>query len=106
MKILIINDPGIPVPPNLYGGIERIVYQLANEYNKNGHEITLLAGPQSTCHGETITFGKNDLNKSKWQVCKEIAFVWCFLIKNYKKYDLIHNFGILIYLFPVLNKPI
>lgn len=36
MKILLINDPGIPVPPKLYGGIERIVYQLANQYTNLG----------------------------------------------------------------------
>ena len=106
MKILLINNPGIPVPPELYGGIERIVFQLANEYKKNGHEVTLLAGPKSNFIGQTITFGKNDLNKSNWQVFKEIVFVWWYLIKNHKKYDMVHNFGILIYLLPILNKPV
>lgn len=41
MKILLIAEPGIPVPPKLYGGIERIVYQLANQYMALGHEVTL-----------------------------------------------------------------
>ena len=106
MKILLINDPGIPVPPELYGGIERIVFQLANEYEKNGHKVTLLAGPKSNCNGKTIAFGENDLNKSKWQVFKEIVFVWWFLIKNHTKYDVVHSFGRLIYLLPILNKPV
>ncbi len=106
MKILLINDPGIPVPPKLYGGIERIVYQLANEYTRLGHEVTLLAGPESCCDGKTITFGKNDLQKSKFQLIKEIAFVWWFLLKNHKKYDVVHSFGRLVYLLPILNKPL
>jgi len=41
LKILLINDPGIAVPPQLYGGIERIVYQLANQYSALGSEVTL-----------------------------------------------------------------
>lgn len=106
MKILLINDPGIPVPPKLYGGIERIVFQLANEYTRLGHDVTLLAGPESACEGKTITFGTNDLNKSKWQVFKEIVFVWWFLFKNHEKYDVVHSFGRLIYLLPILNKPV
>lgn len=106
MKILLINDPGIPVPPKLYGGIERIVYMLAQEYIKQGHEVTLLAGPDSFGANEITTFGENNLPKNKWQAFKEILFVWQYLLLNYKKYDLIHSFGRLIYLLPVLNKPV
>lgn len=106
MKILLINDPGIPVPPQNYGGIERIVFQLANEYTRLGHEVTLLAGLDSHCQGKTITFGKNNLKKSKWDALKEIIFVWRFLWFNHKKFDVVHSFGRLIYLLPILNKPI
>lgn len=105
MKILLINDPGIPVPPKLYGGIERVVFQLANEYTRLGYDVTLLAGPDSYCNGKTITFGENNLNKNKWQNIKEMLFVWWFLLKNYKKYDIVHSFGRLVYLLPILNKP-
>jgi glycosyltransferase involved in cell wall biosynthesis len=106
MKILLINDPGIPVPPKLYGGIERIVYQLANEYVRLGHEVTLLAGPDSYCDGTTIHFGKNYLQKSKWQLLKEVWFVWKYLLFNHHKYDIVHSFGRLVYLLPILNKPV
>lgn len=106
MKILLINDPGIPVPPKLYGGIERIVCQLANEYTKLGHEVTLLAGPDSYCDGKTLTFGQNNLQKSKWQVLKEILYVWKYLLLNHRKFDMVHSFGRLVYLLPILNKPI
>lgn len=106
MKILLINDPGIPVPPKLYGGIERIVFQLANDYRKLGHEVVLLAGPESNCDGKTINFGINSLQKSRWQVFKEVFFVWQYLIFNHRKFDVVHSFGRLIYLLPILNKPI
>ena len=65
MRILLIMNPGIPVPPLLYGGVERVVYLLAEEYTKLGHEVTLLAGPDSHCNGTVLTFGVNDTNKSK-----------------------------------------
>ena len=103
MKILLIMDPGISVPPQLYGGHERLVYLFAEEYIKLGHDVTLLAGPDSYCSGQTITFGKNDLNRSSWQRTKEAFFVWKYLWKHRNYFDLIHNFGRLAYLLPVLN---
>jgi len=103
MRVLLIMDPGIPVPPELYGGIERLVYLLAEEYQKLGHTVTLLAGPGSTCSGTTITFGVNDLDRSKATKFKEAAFVWKYLWRNRNHFDLIHNFGRLIYLLPILN---
>ncbi len=105
MRILLIMDPGIPVPPTLYGGIERIVYMLANEYKKAGHEITLLAGPGSYCDGTTVIFGKNNNNPSKLEWYKNVLYVWGYLAKHKDEFDLIHNFGRLLYLIPVLNHP-
>ncbi len=103
MKILLIMDPGIPVPPPLYGGHERLVYLFANEYKKLGHEVTLLAGPGSYCDGSTVTFGTNDLNRGAFKRYAEVLSVWKYLRQNHHKFDLIHNFGRLIYLLPVLN---
>jgi glycosyltransferase involved in cell wall biosynthesis len=99
-------DPGIPVPPTLYGGHERLVYLFAEEYQKLGHEVTLLAGPQSHCSGKTVTFGTNDLNRPDWLRVKETLFVWKYLRQNKNNFDLVHNFGRLVYLLPVLNYPV
>ncbi|MEO8886318.1 MAG: glycosyltransferase family 4 protein [Mucilaginibacter sp.] len=106
MRILLIMDPGIPVPPLLYGGHERLVDLFAGEYTRLGHQVTLLAGPDSHCTGTTVTYGINDLDRSKKQRNKEVWFVWNYLRKNHKNFDLIHNFGRLIYLLPVLNAPV
>jgi glycosyltransferase involved in cell wall biosynthesis len=106
MRILLIMDPGIPVPPELYGGHERLVYLFAEEYKKLGHEVTLLAGPASYCSGHSVSFGINDLNRTAGQRNKEVLFVWKYLCHNHDNFDLIHNFGRLIYLLPVLNKPV
>jgi glycosyltransferase involved in cell wall biosynthesis len=103
MRILLIMDPGIPVPPALYGGHERLVYLFAEGYKKLGHQVTLLAGPGSYCSGNTVTFGVNNLNRSRRVKFKEAVFVWRFLCKNRDSFDLIHNFGRLAYLLPVLS---
>jgi glycosyltransferase involved in cell wall biosynthesis len=99
-------DPGIPVPPPFYGGHERLVYLFAEEYARMGHEVTVLAGPDSRNSGITITFGINDLNRSNRQRRKEMLFVWQYLRKNKNNFDLIHNFGRLIYLLPTLNSSV
>ena len=103
MKILLIMDPGIPVPPLQYGGHERLVYLFAEEYIKMGHEVTILAGPDSHCSGKTVTFGINDLNRSSVQRFRESLFVWQYLWRNRNNFDLVHNFGRLFYLLPILN---
>ena len=105
LKILLIMDPGIPVPPQLYGGIERIVYMLANEYKKNGYDVTLLAGPGSYCDGKTIIFGKISNKPTDFEWYQNVLSVWKYLNKYKSQYDLIHNFGRLLYLLPVLNHP-
>jgi glycosyltransferase involved in cell wall biosynthesis len=99
-------DPGIPVPPQLYGGHERLVYLFAEEYARLGHQVTLLAGPDSHISGNVVEFGINDLNRSKKQKYSEILSTWTYLRKNHANFDLIHNFGRLVYLLPVLNKPV
>ncbi|MGN7986690.1 glycosyltransferase [Pedobacter sp. 22226] len=106
MKILLIMDPGISVPPPKYGGHERLVYMFAEEYTALGHEVELLAGPNSKISGKNYSFGINDLKRGKWQRLKETLFAWKFLLQKSKQYNLIHNFGRLAYLLPILNQPV
>jgi glycosyltransferase involved in cell wall biosynthesis len=49
VRILLTVDPEIPVPPLLYGGIERIVDGLVRELRARGHEVGLIAHPDSRC---------------------------------------------------------
>lgn len=106
MRILLIMDPGIPIPPPLYGGHERLVFMFAEEYARLGHEVSLLAGPGSHIPGKVYPFGVNDLRRSKWQKIKELLYVWRFLFFKRNQFDLIHNFGRLAYLLAILNSPV
>jgi glycosyltransferase involved in cell wall biosynthesis len=103
MRVLLIMDPGIAIPPTQYGGHERLVHIFAEEYSKLGHKVSLLAGPESKISGKVYAFGINDLKRSKYQKLKELTFAWKFLIRHKNEFDLIHNFGRLAYLLPVLN---
>ena len=106
MRILLIMDPGIPVPPKQYGGHERLVHMFAEEYTKLGHDVSLLAGPDSQINGKVYKFGINDLKRSKYKKFKELIYAWKFILKNKNKFDLVHNFGRLAYLLPILNSQV
>lgn len=47
MRVLLTADPELPVPPKLYGGIERIVASLGAGLLARGHEVALAAHPDS-----------------------------------------------------------
>ena len=52
LRILVTVDPEIPVPPKLYGGIERIVDGLVAELRSRGHVVGLSAHPDSECRAD------------------------------------------------------
>jgi glycosyltransferase involved in cell wall biosynthesis len=104
MRILLVMDPGIPVPPKGYGGHERLVYMFARQYYKLGHEVDLLVSPGSEVEDcRVYTFGKEGFPPPKTDALKAIPQAWKFLWLHRNDYNLIHNFGRLIYLLPILN---
>ncbi len=104
MKILIVMDPCIRIPVKGYGGHERLVEMFAKEYSKLGHKVDLLVTEGSFVEGCTVyPLGKEGFPPAKKDAPKTIFTAWIFLWANRKKYDLIHNFGRLAYLLPILN---
>lgn len=100
-------DPGILVPPVGYGGHERLVEMFAKEYVKLGHEVHLLVTSGSHVEGCVMhPFGKQGFPPNKWDARKAILEAWRFLNKHRNDFDLIHNFGRLAYLLPVLNSKV
>ncbi len=49
MHIGLIAPPWTPIPPDLYGGIELVVDQLARGFHASGHEVLLYTTGDSTC---------------------------------------------------------
>ncbi len=107
MRILLVMDPGILVPPKGYGGHERLVYMFAKEYTRLGHDVHLLVTTGSLVEGCTMhPFGKVGFPPKNWDAKMAIPTAWKFLGKHKNDFDLIHNFGRLAYLLPVLNNPV
>ena len=100
MNILLLMDPFIPVPPIYYGGIERVVYDIACEYSKLGHNVTLIAGPNSKSPDRLIIYGENGPGSVKLNY-KYLAKLSKIFLQEIPKHDVIHNFGRLAFLFPI-----
>lgn len=49
MRIAVIAPPYLPVPPPAYGGTEAVVDALARGLHAAGHDVLLIAHPDSTC---------------------------------------------------------
>jgi glycosyltransferase involved in cell wall biosynthesis len=99
MKIALTADPEIPVPPLFYGGIERIVDMLAQGLMEQGHDVTLFAnaGSAVSCRliawkGQTSHRLRDTFNNAK------TLYHWT----RKEKFDVIHSFGRLAYLLPLL----
>lgn len=97
LKIALIADPELPVPPLLYGGIERIIDMLIEGYVEQGHEVSLFAHPDSNTKAKLFPFsGKTshrltDIIKNTLIINKELFR---------ENYDIVHSFGRLLYLLP------
>ena len=54
MRILLTADAELPVPPTLYGGIERVIDLLCREYLSAGHSVALVAHAESTASATAL----------------------------------------------------
>lgn len=102
LRLVITADPYIPVPPRLYGGIERIVDLIVRGMVARGHHVTLIAHPDSTSPAATLVpYGvpphmtPSARGRELWQVGSALAGVS-------RSVDLVHSFGRLAALLPIL----
>ena len=61
MRLLVLADPFLPIPPRHYGGIERIIASLLRSARDAGHEIVLMAHPDSRVEGVQLESFCGDL---------------------------------------------
>lgn len=102
LRILLLMDPLVPVPPEHYGGIERVVADLADGLTRRGHAVTLWAAPGSRTLGALEPFGR----VGEWTRSSNIrntATVTARFWSRPGRFDLVHNFGRLAYLAGVLR---
>jgi glycosyltransferase involved in cell wall biosynthesis len=101
LRIAITVDPIIPVPPRLYGGIERIVDFLVRGLSARGHSVTLLAHADSQTGGTLIPYGSPPHFGARARL-DELRAVGSTLTRMRKDLDIVHSFGRLAALLPVL----
>lgn len=100
MRILLLMDPFVPVPPVHYGGIERVISDIAHAYIRKGHAVTLVAGPNSHSPGKLITYGENGEGYMRINYTT-LAKVASILYRELPRHDVVHNFGRLAFMFPI-----
>lgn len=101
MRILITADPELPVPPKLYGGIERIVDLLVIGLKNRGHDVALLAHHESTCPAHQLFSWAGLRSQNKFDAFKNTVTLWS-AVREFKP-DLVHSFSRVLYLLPLLN---
>jgi glycosyltransferase involved in cell wall biosynthesis len=105
MRVLVIADSVIPVPPAGYGGVERVLHDLVTELAGRGYQITLLAGPGSKSPGELFTYTDA---RDRYKLARGVA-KWRFrrLLAGFlDRHDVVHSAARLDYILPALRHPI
>jgi len=103
VRILIVMDPFIRVPPAHYGGIERVIADLANGLARAGHTVTLWAAPGSEVDGDVEPFGRES-EWTRWSNLRNVVTLATRFLGRPRGFDVVHNFGRLAYLAPVLSR--
>jgi glycosyltransferase involved in cell wall biosynthesis len=101
MRIAVTVDPYIPVPPTLYGGIERVVDLAIRGLAARGHAVTLFAHPDSRVPVPLVPYGapphvgaRNRLTEL-WQLGSALA-------ARRREFDVVFSWGRLAALLPIL----
>ncbi len=101
LRIALTADPYLPVPPRLYGGIERVIDFLARGLVERGHTVTLFAHPESETGGELVPYGAPP-HLGRRQRMGELWQLGSALWRRRSRFDLVHSFGRLAALLPLL----
>jgi len=104
MRILISADPELPVPPKLYGGIERIVDLLITGLQNRGHEVGLVAHPESTASVSKLFPWRGARSQNKLDTLQNMLTLWS-AVQEFKP-DVVHSFSRIFYMLPILRSPL
>lgn len=100
MRIALISDPYIPVPPLHYGGIERVIAFLVEGLVERGHDVTLWAHPESEVPCELVPYGVPP-HQGRIPRLRELLQVMGGLARRRGAFDLVHSFGRLAGMLPL-----
>lgn len=102
MRILVTVDPYIPVPPIGYGGIERIIDLVVRGLGARGHEVTLVAHPESRTPAASLVPYGVPPHQGAVPRMTELVQAGSAVWQRRGAVDVVHSFGRLAALLPVL----
>jgi len=107
MRILVIADAVLPVPPAGYGGTERVIHILARELEQRGHSVDLIAKEGSRCYGGQLIRHRAPTKQYHSRAYRKALFqaLSCLSARDV---DVVHSFGRTDYLWGIYrtNKPL
>ena len=101
MRIAVTVDPYIPVPPALYGGIERVVDLAVRGLAARGHDVTLFAHPDSRAGVPLVPYGAPP-HGGTWNRVTELWQLGSALTLRRRHFDVVFSWGRLAALLPIL----
>ncbi|MCM1981751.1 glycosyltransferase [Lyngbya confervoides] len=104
MRILFTADPEIPVPPQHYGGVQRLVDSIARGMKEKGHRVGLVAHRGSTTPVDAFYPWPGRDSQSRWDTLRN-TWTLTQAVRAFQP-DLIHSFSRLWYLMPMMARPL
>jgi glycosyltransferase involved in cell wall biosynthesis len=101
LRIAVTVDPYIPVPPRLYGGIERVADLAVRGLVARGHQVTLFAHPESSVDVPLVPYGAPP-HVGPWNRWKELWQLGSALTLRRRNFDVVFSWGRLAALTPIL----
>ena len=99
MRILLTADAELPVPPLHYGGIERIIASLIEEFRRRGHVVGLVAHSESSAEVDAFFPWSG---KSSQERLDSLSNAWALnrAVSAFRP-DVLHSFSRLMWLLPL-----
>jgi len=104
MRILLTADPELPVPPILYGGIERVIASLAEEFIHRGHSVGLAGHQESEVQVEALFPWRGHSSQSKRTTVQNILALRS-AVRKFQP-DVVHSFSRLAYLLGIFGSSV
>lgn len=89
LRILVIADSKISVPPKGYGGAERIFAHLCEGFVRRGHEVTLMAAEGSINYGRLIIYPWAGQHAVAWRSYCKLNFLLRSIRELLARHDVI-----------------
>ncbi len=104
VRVTVIADPNLPVPPSGYGGTERIIASLVEGLVSRGHDVCLMAAAGSRWEGGLVVHRPPSRSYPS-RVYRKLLFQPLSLKAAFGR-DVVHNFGRVDYLWALLRTPL